>query len=112
MIFNSSTDKLSDVTTETHTITLDMYSSFFSDRILCEAGGTHDWSEADDDSIDLQNTDLYAKISYRFSKLWRFEDTSIALEYHYREQDDEAFEANYTEKSVILVLSSAIPYTF
>lgn len=110
--YNSSRDFYSDVRTTTNTLTLDIYSSFFADTITGEFGGTYDWIEADNDSVDTRNSDLYAKLSYRMKNLGYFEDSSIALEYHYKRQDDEIYDALYRENSVTLVFSTALPYSF
>ncbi len=109
---NISKDLLTDVQTDTNTITLDVFSSFLKDTLIGELGGTYDWVEADDDSTDLRNTTHYAKLTYRFEKLWNLEETSIALEYHNQRQEDLVYDSTYKESTITLVLSSVIPYSF
>jgi hypothetical protein len=77
---NSSKDLLSGVRTDTNTLTLDMYSSLFKETVVGEIGGTYDWSEADDNSIDLNNTAIYARLNYRLKQFNMLDDTTIALE--------------------------------
>lgn len=110
--YNRSKDLLSDVVTDTNTVTLDLYSNFFSDLLSSELGGTYDWSKADDDSVDTRNFDAYAKLTYRIAKIWGLQDTSLALEYHFRDEEDTVYDSNYREETVTLVFSSALPYTF
>lgn len=108
---NSSTDLLTDVRTDTNTLTLDIYSSFFKDTVICELGGTYDWTVANDQSVDLKYAALYGRLNYRLEKLWLLEDPTIALEYHYNRQEDKIYESTFWENVVSLVISTAIPYS-
>jgi hypothetical protein len=108
---NSSKDLFSGIRTETNTLTLDLYSSFFGDRVIGELGGTYDWSEADDGSIDMNNTSLYARLNYRFKQIEELEDTTLALEYLYNRLEDNVSDSTAYEGVLSLVVSTVIPYS-
>ena len=109
---NSSRDLASELRTDINTLTLDTYSSFMQDTVSCEIGGTYDWATTNDDSVDFNNTALYGRLNYHFSRLWQLEDSVIGLEYRYNRQEDNIFDATFSENSLTLVISSAIPYSF
>ena len=108
---NSSKDLVYDIRTNINTLTLDLYSSLYKERISCELGGTYDWIETDDISVDANNTSVYARLNYRIEHLWRMEGTTIALEYLYNRQDDKIYDSTLSEGVLTLVLSSSIPYS-
>lgn len=110
--YNSSSDLSTDVRTDTHTVTLDMYSSLWDDLISCELGGTYDWTKSDDDLTDLINGAAYARINYNVREFWGLEDSTIALEYTYSKTDDKVYDLQESETLVTLVLSTSIPYSF
>ncbi len=109
---NSSKDLVTEVRTDTNTLTLDLYSGFLKDTVTCEVGGTYDWSQSDDDRVDMNNAALYGRLNYRFERLWRLEDSTIALEYNYNRQEDKIYDSTFSESTLTLVISSAIPYSF
>jgi hypothetical protein len=109
---NSSEDLTTSVRTDTNTLTLDIYATLFEDRVICELGGTHDWTSADDDSIDMSNTALYGRLNYRIERLWHLEDATIAIEYAYNRQEDTIYDSSFSEGVLSLVLSSAVPFHF
>ncbi len=109
---NSSEDLTSSVRTDTNTLTLDIYATLFEDRVICEFGGTHDWTSADDDSVDMSNTALYGRLNYRIERLWHLEDPTIAVEYAYNRQEDNIYDSRFSEGVLSLVLSSAVPFSF
>ncbi len=109
---NTSKDLSTDVITTTNTLTLDIYTSFLNDQMSCEAGGTYDWTEADDNSIETNNTTAYVKLGYTFDTLFNLEDPKLALEYQYTRQEDETFDTTIREGILTLVLSTTIPYSY
>lgn len=109
--YNSSKDVAFDVKTDTHTLTLDLYSSFFDDRVTCELGGTYDWTKTDDEMTDMNNSSAYARLNYNIHKLWRLENSTIAVEYTYNRQEDKVYEQKDSENLVTFVISSSIPYS-
>ncbi|NNK14163.1 MAG: hypothetical protein HKP52_07990 [Desulfofustis sp.] len=109
---NSSKDLSSGVRTDINTLTLDLYSSFLQDTVVGEIGGTYDWSETDDDSIDLNNTSFYARLSYRLNQTNRLEDTTLAFEYIYNRLEDNVYDSTIYEGVLSLVISTAIPYSY
>ena len=109
---NSTKDLSSGVRTDINTLTLDLYSSFLQDTVVGEIGGTYDWSEADDNSIDLNNTSFYARLSYRLNQMRRLEDTTLALEYLYNRLEDNVYDSTVYEGVLSLVISTAIPYSY
>lgn len=109
---NSSTDQVSEIRTDTNTLTLDVYTSFYKDIVTCEFGGTYDWTETDDDSVDTNNTALYGRLNYRLEKLWWLEDSTFALEYNFNRQEDKINDSDLSETTLTLVLSTAIPYSY
>lgn len=108
---NTSKDLASDTRTDSNTLTLDIYSSFYQQRVGCEAGGTYDWTKTDDDSIDSNNTAVYARLNYRLDRLWRLEDSTIGLEYIYNRYEDRIYDSTGWDGVLTLVLSSSIPYS-
>ncbi len=109
---HSSWNLADDVRTDTHTLTLDAAANLFRDFITGECGGTYDWSKADDDSLDMNNTSLYGRLNYRLDSWLYLEDTVIAIEYLYRRQQDNIYDTTFSEGILSLVLSSAIPYSW
>lgn len=108
---NSFKDLVSDTRTDTNTLALDIYSSFYQDRMSCELGGTYDWTETEDNSIDSKNSALYARLNYRIDQLWKLEDSTIGLEYLYNRQEDKIYDSTIWEGVLTLVISSSIPYS-
>ncbi len=109
---NISEDLSSTIRTTTNTVTLDIHSTFLRNTLSGELGGTYDWTETDDNSVKMNNTDFYTRLSYRPEHLWRLQDAGIALEYHYKRQKDEVYDSTYRENIATLVFSCAFPYTF
>ncbi len=109
---NIAEDITSAIRTTTNTVTLDIYSAFLRNTLSVELGGTYDWTETDDNSVKMNNTDFYTRLNYRFENLWRLQDAGIALEYHYKRQEDEIYDSTYRENTATLVFSCAFPYTF
>ena len=108
---NSSEDQLSGIRTETNTLTLDLYSSLFGDTVIGEMGGTYDWSQTDDNSIDTNNTAVYARLNYRLKHFTKLEDTTLALEYLYNRLEDKVSNTTAYEGVLSLVISTVIPYS-
>lgn len=108
--YSSSRDLSTDVTTETNTVTLDVYATFFAERLVCQFGGTYDEVTSDDKTMGLTTSSLYGKISYRFDRLWFLEESSIGLEYASEDQEDNVNEAELSEQRVSLVLSTTLPF--
>ncbi len=109
---NSSIDQTTDVRTDINTLTLDIYSSFLKNTIICELGGTYDWTTADDSSIDIKNTAIYGRINYHLEQLWWLENPTVALEYQYNLQEDIIEVLTTRENTVTLVISTALPFSF
>lgn len=110
--FNSSLDQATEIRTETNTLTLDVYVGFFRDIVTCEFGGTYDWTQTDSNSIDMNNTALYSRLNYQMEKLWWLENSSVALEYKFNRQEDKPNNSKFSETTLMLVLSTAIPHSF
>jgi len=102
---------LSGIRTDTNTLTLDLYSSLFGDTVIGEIGGTYDWSEADDNSIDMNNTSVYARLNYRLTQFKKLEDTTLALKYLYNRLEDKVSDSTAYEGVLSLVISTVIPYS-
>jgi hypothetical protein len=109
---NISEDIANAVRTTSNTVTMDISSNFFANTLLGEMGGTYDWSEADDNSSKINNTDLYLRLNFRPDFLRFAEGSGIALEYHYTCQEDEIYDWTSRENILTLVFSGAFPYTF
>ena len=91
--------RTSDVRTDTNTLTLDLQSTLYRELVTCELGGTYDWTETDDDSVDMNNISAYARLNYRPEKLWKLEDSTVALEYLYNRQEDKIYDSTTWEST-------------
>ncbi len=110
--YNSSLDVQSSVRTNTHTLTLDLQSLFFSEQLICELGGTYDTSTTDDDTMDSNTSQGYARATYRFQELWGLLFPALALEYTQEFQKDVIADTSRGEEIVTLILSSTLPYSY
>ncbi len=107
--YNGFWDLVTDVRTDTNTLSLDARTSFFNQALGFETGVTYDITSTDDDSVENSNLSLHARMSYAIDKLWKFENSTLALECIHNYREDEISDTTMENTVLTLVLSSSLP---
>ncbi len=106
--FNSSWDLSTDVRFDTNTLTLDASTSLFDNTLSIEAGATYDITTADDDSAETDTLSLYTRLNYTVERLWKLENSTIALECTHNYQEDGIIDTTRENTVFSVVLTSSL----
>jgi hypothetical protein len=111
--FNRSKTHITDVITDTYTITLDLRTLFMRERASFDIGGTYNIIKADDDSIDSNTLDAHFRLAYSMKDFFKgYMNPVIAIRSTYLKVTDEIYpSSNRDEFVLLLVLETTIPFT-
>ncbi|RPI78602.1 MAG: hypothetical protein EHM45_05950 [Desulfobacteraceae bacterium] len=111
--YNSTWDKSTLVTTDTHTTGLNFNGHFFENRLLYDFAGTHNRTETSDRLTDNYTLGLTYKLTYVLAeKFGVFTKPSISIDGRYGSTHDYIANTRTHEKVVFLVFSSILPFSF
>ena len=111
--YNISEDEFSGVDTDTYTAAFNLYGDTFWDGLRYDVSGTYNWIETNDDTIDDRTFDADFSISYQIpGKVWRFENSTVALEGRYGRRDDRVLHDDDHERVIFLTFSTNLPIIF
>ncbi|MBI5641312.1 MAG: hypothetical protein HZA17_12900 [Nitrospirae bacterium] len=114
LTLNQSKNHVSQVTTDTYTVNLDLRSRFFKERVSFDVGGTYLISKANNGSLDMRNLNANFRLSYNLQAfLKKIMKPSIGVRGTYIKITDRINPiANRDEFTLFLVLATVMPFSF
>jgi hypothetical protein len=111
---NKSKNYLSDVTTDTYTITLDLKSRFFQERVSFDLGGTYSIIKTDNETVDTKNLNVNFRLAYNIRNLLKgYLNPSIGVRGTYLKITDRINPGSGRDEFVLfLVLATSTPFSF
>ena len=106
-------DKLSDVDTDTYTVTLYLQGDLWAQKITYDLGATYDRSLADDDSQDQVSFKGNGRLAYLIGKnIWGHLNPSVGMKVLYDNTLDKISGVRNESFSLMLTLEASIPFSY
>lgn len=110
---NQTTPRVTDDTTSTYTVNLDLRSIWLQDRLAWDLAGTYTLSNNDSGTIDSENFTANMRIAYTLRNWLGFISPSFGVRGSYiRNIDHVNHSAGSEEYAVLGVVSAAVPFFF
>jgi len=104
---------LTDIYTDTYTVTLDIRGDIFQEEITYELSGTYDWTKSSDDLTDQNSIRGDCRLAYLLGKnIWGYLNPSVGIKALYDKTNDRILDEEDEEITITLVLSTSIPFSF
>jgi hypothetical protein len=112
--FNRSKTHITDIITDTYTITLDIRTLFLRERASFDIGGTYNIIKANDNSVDSHTLDAHFRLAYSMKDFFKgYLNPIIAIRSTYLKITDEIYPSSNRDEFVLfLVLETTIPFAF
>jgi len=111
--YQQSQDKLSDVDTDTYTLTLDVQGDLWAQKVTYDLGATYDRSLADDDSQDQVSFKGNGRLAYRIGKnIWGHLNPSVGMKVLYDNTLDKISGVRNESFAALLTFEASIPFSY
>jgi hypothetical protein len=110
---NRSTNKVTDISTNTYTLVLDLRSKWFNDRIGADIGGTYSINKTSDKLMDMRNLMANFRLTYYLKNIVRaLTNPSFGLRGTYTKITDRISHASDRDEfALFFVFATAMPFS-
>lgn len=110
---NQLKDHLTDVRTDTYTITIDMKKTFLNDKVSFDLSGTYNIVKADDGSVDNRSLNVNLNMAYKLPTYFQgYLTPVIYLRGNYSKTMDDVYSTSDETYQIYLVFSTTLPFSF
>jgi len=113
LTYNRSKDHATDIVTESRTFSADIQGNLFHEKLAYGLGGTLDFTETSDNSVDLRTLTYFYNLNYTINRnIWGYVTPVVGIRGEYNETEDRIMDAETEEYLIMLTLSINAPFSF